>query len=67
MSINSLEKYISNRLTNHLMRTGLLSFLLSLFSSLKEKKGGTYSERFGNILKWKKSFLFTYNYDDLVI
>ena len=27
MSINSLEKYISNRLTNHLMRTGLLSDL----------------------------------------
>jgi hypothetical protein len=24
MSINSLEKYISNRLTNHLMRTGLM-------------------------------------------
>ena len=38
MSINSLEKYFSNRLTNHLMRTGLLYTKCTVYSIITKKK-----------------------------
>ena len=39
MSINSLEKYISNRLTNHLMRTGLILISYSVYDIDNSNKG----------------------------
>ena len=60
MSINSLEKYISNRLTNHLMRTGLLKKDPARNGNCKLILNTTHNFSYTNVRQTGYSFPFSH-------